>query len=317
MPELPEVTTIVSGLNKRVKGLIIKDVWTDLPKRQAGLPAGRKVGLRKQDLLTIKNPEYYKNFKKEVAGKKIIVCERIGKNILMHLSGNTTILFHMKMTGHLLCGKWISVKGEKNAWKPENKNSPLCDPYNRFIHIIFYLDNGKMLALSDMRKFAKVTLLKKENEKEFSEIKKIGPDPLKINLKKFRELIRKKPTGKIKQVLMDQELISGIGNIYSDEILWATGIHPLEKIKKITDEKIKMMYETTKKILTESINYGGDSMSDFRNIDGEKGNYQKHHKAYRQTGKPCPKRDGGKIVKTKVGGRSAHYCNVHQSLQHK
>lgn len=314
MPELPEVTTIVNGLNAKTKGLAIKDVWTDCPK-------------------LIKNSSF-ENFRKTLRGKKIENSERIGKNILMHLSGGVSILFHMKMTGHLLFGKWVRTKipsachsrprsqsrvnsggnPGKSIWKPEEKDTPLCDPYNRFVHIIFYFTDGNMLALSDMRKFAKIAIGKTGDEKSFSEIKKLGPDALKISFTGFKERLTEKPSGKIKQVLMDQGVVAGIGNIYSDEILWASGVHPKEKIKNIPEQKMRKIYASAKNILKLSIKYGGDSMSDFRNIKGEKGNYQKYHKAYRRTGEPCPKKDGGKIVRIKVGGRSAHYCDKHQKL---
>jgi len=297
MPELPEVTTIVKGLNEKVQGLTIKDVWTDWEK-------------------IVKSPSF-SVFKKEVTGKKITGAERIGKNILLYLSGDKTILFHMKMTGHFLYGKWIEKKSDgKISWKPEKENSPLSDPLNRFLHLIFYLSNGNQFALSDMRKFAKVVLLTKGKEFESKDLKNIGPDPLnkKINFKKFKEIIYRKKDWRIKQLLMNQEIISGIGNIYSDEILWDSGIHPEEKLKNIPDEKLEKLFNSAKKILKNSIALGGDSMSDYRKINGEKGEYQKHHKAYRMTGHPCPKKDGGKIIRIKVGGRSAHFCETHQKL---
>ena len=299
MPELPEVQTITNGLNKKVNDLIIKDVWTDCSK--------------------IIKSHSFENFKKEIINKKIINSERIGKNILMHLSGNKTLLMHMKMTGHLLYGKWSkntdNCHDKKSVWKPENEG-PLCDPYNRFIHLLFFLSNGKELAFSDVRKFGKVVLLETDKEFETKDLKKLAPDPLSknFNLQKLSEYFSKNPNKKIKQVLMDQEIISGIGNIYSDEILWDVGLHPLEKLKNIPEKKIKDILSSAKKILESSIKLGGDSMSDYRNIDGEKGGYQKKHLAYKQTGKPCQKGDGGKIVKIKVGGRSAHYCETHQKL---
>lgn len=292
MPELPEVTTIVSGLNKKVKNLIIKDVWTDWAK--------------------IIKSQTFEQFKNGVVDRKILNSERVGKNILMHLSGGKTILLHMKMTGHLLYGKWIKNDG---IWKSEEKG-PLSDPYNRFLHLIFFLSNGKQLALSDVRKFGKVVLLNEGEEFNSADLKNVGPDPLSegFNLKKFKEVLSKKKDGAIKQILMDQQIVSGIGNIYSDEILWAVGIHPQERLNKISEDKIAEIFKATKKILNSSIKLGGDSMSDFRNIDGEKGNYQNNHFAYRQTGKPCSKKDGGKIVRIKTGGRSAHFCDMHQQV---
>ncbi|MEI6296779.1 MAG: DNA-formamidopyrimidine glycosylase [bacterium] len=296
MPELPEVTNIVFGLNDNLKNLTIEDVWTDWPK-------------------IIKNPKF-DIFRNEVIGKKILNSERVGKNILMHLSDEKTILFHMKMTGHLLYGKWNKENSGKFPWKTEVPG-PLSDPYNRFIHLMFNLSNGKQLAMSDVRKFGKVVLFNEGEELSSKDLKDLGPDPMSKDFiyKKFKESINKKENGKIKQVLMDQEIISGIGNIYSDEVLWEAEVHPMEKVKNIPENKLKKIFESTKAILKKSIEMGGDSMSDFRNINGEKGGFQECHKAYRRKGEICPKRGcGGFINRIKVGGRSAHFCETHQKL---
>ena len=114
---------------------------------------------------------------------------------------------------------------------------------------------------------------------------------------------------------MDQELISGIGNIYSDEALWLTGIHPEEKPKKIISEKTSQLFKNIKIILKKGIDFGGDSTSDYRQPDGTPGNFQKHHKVYRRRGENCLKKGcNGKIIRKVVGGRSAHFCEKHQKL---
>jgi formamidopyrimidine-DNA glycosylase len=149
-----------------------------------------------------------------------------------------------------------------------------------------------------------------------SDLKKLGPEPLdkSFTYKIFKERLYKKQNGKIKTVLMDQEIIAGIGNIYSDEVLWMSSIHPIQKVKDISEIKLKSIYKNVIKVLQESIKLGGDSMSDYRNPNGEKGGYQDVHKVYRKTGEKCQKKDGGIIRRIKVGGRSAHYCDKHQIL---
>ena len=117
---------------------------------------------------------------------------------------------------------------------------------------------------------------------------------------------------------MDQTLISGIGNIYSDEILWYSAVHPEEKEKDIHLLKLKMMFQSMKKVLKKGIDFGGDSMSDYRNIKGERGKFQLHHEAYQRTDEKCRRVGcGGVIIKKKVGGRSAHFCDRHQKLNKK
>src|SRR3989344_4312531 len=134
----------------------------------------------------------------------------------------------MKMTGHLLYGKYKRIsnfqfpisKQKQEKWVPVEKGL-LQDSFNQFIHLIFTLSNGKHLAFSDMRKFAKVILFETSKRDEITDLSLLGPEPLhNLTLQTFRKQLLKKPSGKIKTVLMDQSVIAGIGNIYSDEILW-------------------------------------------------------------------------------------------------
>ena len=322
MPELPEVHTTATMLNRLTKNQTVKDVWTDY---HSLYHLGKK---------NIKDKIYFKEFCKAVIGKKILGVRRRAKNVLIDLSGNITVLIHMKMTGHLLYGKYkrdtnpparhrqakalaggrihANDTNNKEIWKAVEKG-PLQDPYNRFIHLVFTLSNGKHIALSDVRKFAKVMYF--ETDKHPEDMLALGPEPLleDFSYSVFEKQILKRPKGKIKQVLMDQTLIAGIGNIYSDEILFAAGVHPASTIQKIPEDKRRKIFKYIKTILKKGIKFKGDSMSDYRMPTGERGGFQYHHKAYRQTGKTCPKPNcKGKIEKIKVGGRSAHFCAAHQ-----
>ncbi len=288
MPELPEVQTTVSGLNRVLHDLIINDVWTEY---NSPYFYGSN---------TIKDPKYFKYFKKTIKGMRIDNVSRRAKNILIHLSNKKTILIHMKMTGHIMYGNY-------------NKT----DPFNRHIRLIFYLSNGKTLDLCDSRKFAKITLLDTETMHDTEHLKGIGPEPLSkdFTFTVFKNQLNKKPQGKIKLVLMDQSIIAGIGNIYADESLWRAGIHPENLVKNITEIKLKELYKSIHTTLSRSIDFGGDSMSDYRNIHGERGKFQEQHRAYRKTGTACSKpKCKGKIVRIVVGGRGTHFCNVHQGL---
>jgi formamidopyrimidine-DNA glycosylase len=284
MPELPEVQTTVNGLNRTVKGRIIKDVSTTY---------GGKYHVGKDN---IKDSKFFKSFKKKVVGQKILKSERRAKNILIHLSSGETILIHMKMTGYFFY------------------DAPEDAP---FVRLIFILDNGKRLAFSDMRRFAKITLIETKKLSESPHLQGLGPEPLEksFTFSIFKHQLMKRPNGPIKQVLMDQSLIAGIGNIYSDEILWRAGVHPLSHPAKIPEKNLKVMFKATKETLKKGIDFGGDSMSDYRNIKGEKGKFQEHHRAYRRTGKPCSKPScRGTITRLVVGTRSAHFCPAHQKL---
>ncbi len=302
MPELPEVQTTVNGIKKYAKGLTIRDVWTDY---NSAFHAGKD---------NIKNPKYFKKFRREIINTKIVGAERIGKNVLINLSDNKTVLIHMKMTGHILYGTY-EKKGK--TWVAKNSGPLRDDSFNRFVHLLFVLSNGKHLALSDMRKFARVSLEETKNIITSKHLEEHGPDALdpKLSLEKFTEIISNKPTWPIKTILMDHTMISGIGNIYSDEILWHAGIHPLQKVKKISPIKMKLMYESMKKTLRLGMDFGGDSMSDYRNVLGEKGRFQLRHEAYQRDGEKCRRKGcGGIIERIKIGGRSAHFCPKHQKL---
>lgn len=313
MPELPEVTTTVNGLQKILPGLTILDVWTDLNKKNQKI---------KQFKDTIKNDIFFKNFKKKIMGQKIISVERRAKNILVNISNGYTILIHLKMTGHLLFGEYKKVVNRKQKgvsttnWKPKDVG-PLNDPYNRFIHVVFSLSNGKHLTFCDSRKFGKVTLIKTDKKNETSPLNNLGPEPLHKNFTKDEFIARLflKPNWKIKTTLMEQSIIAGIGNIYSDEMLWSSDIHPESISVKIPKIKLLKLFYEMKKVLTKGINFGGDSMSDYRNIDGLRGNFQHHHNVYKKKGEKCMKKNcRGVIIRKVVNGRSAHFCNKHQKL---
>lgn len=306
MPELPEVQTVVNDLNKKVKGRKITGMWFDWPK------------MLKDPLDQQRNRVAHKHvaiFQKIIKGKKILEVKRRAKNIIMYLSGNYLLLTHLKMTGHYLVGKW-KVKSEKGKTTviPISPPEAVNDPYNRYIHIIFYLNNGQMLALSDLRKFAKAVLGTKEQIENLPELLKLGPeanDP-NLSLEKFKALILKERR-KIKQVLMDPEAIAGIGNIYSDEILWQARIHPFRPANKLQDKEIKAMYSAMKSILAKALKLRGTSSSDYRDTAGKKGGYDLVRLAYDREGEPC-KRCGTKIIRKKIGGRSAHFCPRCQKL---
>lgn len=284
--------TIVRGLRKKVLRRTFIDVWTDWPK-------------------TIMRPKDFGQFRKEIIGRQIENIRRRAKYILFDLSGGKTLLVHQKLTGHLLFGRW---RRENNSWKSEIPGSLFEDPRNGFLHVIFFLNNDSEIALSDLRKFAKVELWDSVELKKAKELISLGPEPLSksFTFKKFKKVLPKK--GKIKQVLMDQAVIAGIGNIYSDEILWEAKIHPLSASSKITGPVLKEIYKAIKKVLKRAIGLKGDSFSDFRLITGEKGGYQKIQKVYGQEGKICPRKDGGRIQRLKIGGRSARFCPKCQIL---
>jgi formamidopyrimidine-DNA glycosylase len=298
MPELPEVETIVRELRKKVLRRTFFDMWTDNPKMIYFCNDFKK---------QVKNLRDINEFKKEIKGKVINNIWRRGKNIIFDLSKNKSLLIHQKLTGHLLVGQWRLNKG---LWEPIDNNF-LKEPVNRYIHLMFWLSGDLMLALSDLRKFAKVELWDSDKLKKSRELNELGPEPLDKNFtfQIFKNVLPKK--GKIKQVLMNQTVVAGIGNIYSDEILWEARVYPLKDVSKLSEKELNEIYQAIKKILKTAIKLKGESFSDFRRTSGEKGNFDKERKVYQKEGEKCF-RCGATIQRVKLGGRSAHFCPVCQ-----
>lgn len=313
MPELPEVETIVRDLNLKIKNLKILNVWTDWPKYFSPKSRSSSGG---------KLSKSQNEFKKCIVKRKIIKIRRRGKNILINLSGDYILLIHQKMTGHMLYGSWmkrkkfkgsLDEKWEKEKWIPNPPKGNLLDSKNKFIRLIFFLDNGKMLALSDLRRFAKVLLGTKQEVLNLEDMKNLGPEPLEkeFTYKNFAKRAKTRK-GKIKPVLLNQSFIVGIGNIYADEILYRAKIHPLSRIEKLKTAQLKKIYQAIKKILTDAVKARGSSIDDFRDASGKEGRYAKKLKVFQRTGKKCPK--GHIIEKIKLAGRGTHFCPKEQKI---
>jgi len=295
MPELPEVETIVKGLRKKVRNRKIIKIWTDWPKY-------------------FKLPKLQKEFERHVVGKKIIAVERKGKNVIFTLSDNHILLIHQKLSGHLLVGAWhqrksdeqLLEKWQKEKWIPDAKTGAYWDDRNRFIRLVFYLDNKQMLVLSDLRRFAKVLCGPKEIILALPDLIDLGPDALNLSQKEFLNLFKNKK-GVIKQLLLDQNFIAGIGNIYADEVLWFSKIHPKTRAENLKKSDLKILYNAIRKILQKALKLGGSSIDDYRTVEGKLGTYHLTRYVYQREGEPCY-RCGAKIARIKIGSRSAHFC---------
>jgi len=266
MPELPEVETIVRDLKKKVVGRIIKDVWADKKKLVRNIT--------------------FENFQKGIKNKKILKVRRRGKYIIIELSEDYILLIHLKMTGRLLLGD--RAKEDK------------------YIHLIFTLDNNLQLVYSDLRQFGRIEFYTNKEFEGLKVINELGIEPLskKFTLKKFKEIVFSKKVN-IKILLMNQKLISGIGNIYASEILFRAGVNPIRK--KITEEEIKKIYNSIIFILKKAIELNGDSISDYIRLDGSRGSYQDYARVYNREGQKCF-RCKSSIEYVKINQRGTYYC---------
>lgn len=282
MPELPEVETIRRELDQRIKGLTVENIEVRAPKMVSG---------------DIKN----------VIGAKITNVGRRAKILLIDLDNNFSLVIHLKLTGQLVYMTDKELVAGGHPVPPTNQPLP-----NQTTRVIFDFNNGAKLFFNDLRKFGWIKIM------PIAEIPKIfygkfGPEPFKSDFtyQWYSDLLARKTT-KIKQLLMDQESISGIGNIYSDEALWCARIHPLRKAKSLLETERKKLFDCISRVLALALEKGGASENAYVNALGEKGDYMKVASVYRQEGKKCSRDDGGIIKRLKIGGRSAHFCPVCQ-----
>jgi formamidopyrimidine-DNA glycosylase len=273
MPELPEVETIRSQLQKLIVGKKIKEVKVGLPK-MVKLPLGK--------------------FRKAVIGATIKEVKRRAKILIFGLSNGWSILIHLKLSGRLIFRR---------------KNEKLAPEDTAWNHLIYYFNDGSRLFHNDLRQFGYVKLVKSGELLDFFKKEKLGPEPLEkeFTLSEFSAILKRKPKAKIKQFLMDQTVIAGIGNLYSDEILFFADIHPLKRIADLKPAEIKKIFEGIKKILLEATKLKGSSVDLYLDASGKEGNYVPRIKVYGREGEKC-QRCGTTIKRLKIGGRSAHFC---------
>jgi formamidopyrimidine-DNA glycosylase len=273
MPELPEVQTIVDELNLKVKGETIIGVWP-------------------------------LNFK-EAQNKKILNIKRRAKYIIFELSEDTIMLVHLKMTGHFLLGRW---EIRNNVPYPLVEGPIKDDSYNKYVRVIFYLKSGKELGFSDLRKFGEIEFYTKEEFNNLKKIKKLGPEPLEkeFTFEKFKNIVKSTSTN-IKMLLMNQEKIAGIGNLYASEILFLARVNPLRRTEDLKEKEVREVYNAIKIILERALKLKGSSVYDYRRVLGIKGSYQDSTLVYGRKGKDCPV-CAGKVEYVKIGQRGTYFC---------
>jgi len=325
MPELPEVEALRRGLLKYLIGSKIKDIKVLNEKLVSGKGTTRK----KSEL---KTSEFINN----LVGKKIVDIRRRAKNLIIELNTGEIILVHLKMTGQLVFQSKEKVGSEGRKRKPDREARRLVRPEettfselvlgghpiqeselklpHKHTYIIFTLSNGT-LFYNDVRQFGYVLYFKNEkildDEKHFE---KIGLEPFdeNFNLKYFTEKLKEKTTP-IKKLLLDQSIVVGCGNIYCDEVLWASSVLPTRPGRSLKSYEIEKIYKNIKSILDKAINSGGSSVANYLLADGKRGNYTDYHQVYQRDGKPCQfPRCKGIIQKITFAGRGTHFCPVHQ-----
>lgn len=220
---------------------------------------------------------------KKLNGKKIVEVKRRAKMLIVQFNDDTYLVFHLKLTGQLI------LNGQPG----------------RFTRQVFNFSDGSRLIFNDTRRFGWFKYVKDiDNMKE---MKQLGPEALSISQKNFNERLKKRQKAKIKAVLLDQKFVAGIGNIYADEILFASGVRPDRIASSLTGQEIGKIFLQMRKILQKAIKAGGSSVENYIDALGKQGNYKKYHKVYQKTGLKCVK-CAGVIKRIKIGSRSSHFC---------
>ena len=264
----------------------------------------KKVIIRNRNL-RIKIPYIFEKF---LENKTIVKVSRFSKYLIIHLSDNQFCLIHLGMSGtiHL-----IDFENKKNFTNLSFYNSPFLPKKHNHIEIIF--DKFRIIY-NDPRRFGFFQIIKNTKDLKNRFIH-LGPEPFngKFNLKYFKNFIKNK-TKTIKDLLIDQKFVSGIGNIYASEILFLSKVNPNKKIKLLSKKECNKIISNSKKVLLDAINKGGSSIRDFKNTDGSKGGFQDSFKVYQREGKNCKRVNcNGKILKKVITNRSTFFCNYCQN----
>lgn len=278
MPELPEVQTVVSQLDRKITGKTIT-VFESAWKKKILSP--------------------FTAFVRTVKGSSVRGVRRLGKHIVIDLDNGHSIVAHLKMTGHFL------VKDETNR----QTDAFTKDPINGYIHHIITFSDGTTLEFSDMRKFGWLRLVRTEEVEALPSIAALGVDALSRNLTEamFRDILVKRGKRPVGVVLLEQHLIAGIGNIYRSEALFLAGILPERRIETLKRSEWPKLLPAIKKVLRHAVKLRGTSDGDFRDTDGLQGRFKRVLYVYGRTGLPCKKCDTI-IERKKLGSRSVFFC---------
>ena len=268
MPEMPEVETVRRTLLPLIKGKTIKEVTVWYPKIITGDA---------------------KEFKKQLAGKRIETIDRYAKYLLIRLSGHLTVVSHLRMEGKYRLVK-VNTKKDKHD------------------HVQIVFNDNSALRYNDVRKFGRMQLITTGTEKESTGIGKLGAEP---NSQAFtvsylqKGLARKKKN--IKNTLLDQSVVAGLGNIYVDEVLWETKIHPLSMANSIPAKKVAELHDNINSLIELAIAERGTTVHTYLDANGKTGGFQKMLQVYGHNGEPC-ERCGTPLEKIKVNGRGTTFC---------
>ncbi len=294
MPELPEVETIRRGLFECLK------------EGKAGKVERIKVFERKSFI----------GEEGEMVGAEVVGLRRRGKALVFDFSNGKSIITHLRMTGQLIFVEGEETEGETGVVGEEELGRRFAGghPNDNFIarlpnkqtRVEVDFERGK-LFFNDQRKFGFFKVVRTEGVEKDSFISRLAKEPWEMTGEELYEKLKRKKSA-IKTVILDQEVICGLGNIYADETLFEAGISPTRKAEEVSLEEAEKIVKCARKVMERSLEAGGSTIRNYVKADGTKGDYlELFAKVFNREGKKC-ERCGGEILKMKVGGRGTHYC---------
>ena len=285
MPELPEVEVVKRSLINKTQNLIVKAVKINDGKLRY------KIDRKKI---------------KKIIGLKFKKISRRSKYLLFFFNKDIVMLVHLGMTGKFFFVNRKRLKHKTSFYYDINE-----DKDKKHDRVIFDLSDNQKLIYNDTRKFGFIKFFKRVNLYRNIHLRHLGPEPLstKFNMEYFKNyIIGRERT--IKDLLMDQKFLSGLGNIYVNEILFFSGIRPAKKINKLKDSEIRKIVKFSKKIISKAIILGGSSIKDFSSSSGKKGSFQQHFSVYGKKGENCSKlKCKGMIKKIVIANRASFFCS--------
>ncbi len=298
MPELPEVETIKLGLQQLIIGKTIKSVVSD---NQKSFPNAE---IEVNDFLI---------------GATITEIHRRAKVLIINLSSDYSLVIHLKMTGQLVfipsTNYQLPTTSETRFAGGHPTDSLINKLPDKSTRVNIEFLDGSRLFFNDQRKFGWMRLLPTLEVPNIDFMRKVGPEPLDSNFTAtdFVQRLMRRSKSTIKSVLLDQTVVAGVGNIYADESLYASKIHPSSRVQDIPIRKLRQLFRDLQAILQLSIDSGGSTDRNYVDAQGNKGSYLTFAKVFRRQGQACP-RCGSTIVKLRVAGRGTHICPTCQQL---
>lgn len=290
MPELPEVETVRIGLARLLPGRAVSEVWHDNPKSFPNAPADVKQFLINAEVLGVR---------------------RRAKVLLIDLSTLYTLIVHLKMTGQLV------FRGKQDFGAGHPNDSLVGKLPDKSTHITLTFEDKSQLFFNDQRKFGWMRLIPTNQVDEIDFFKKLGPEPLAkdFTANVFIERLDRRKNTNIKSALLDQTVLAGVGNIYSDESLWGAKIHPASRVSSLSVAELRKLHTELIFVLKLSLEKGGSTDKNYVDAEGKKGSYLKFARVFRREGQACPRHSDTMIVKSRVAGRGTHTCPKCQRIK--